>query len=161
LIDEDIKLGVVAVLLTLSGLTVFRVAFADRIVEPFSELGILGPGMKIGDYPKVLEVGQDLHLNLYIGNQEGEVMYYRVMAKLGTREMNVSDENPFDGHVIASYEMVLMNGFNVTMPVILKLNETGTNLRLVFEMHRYDPKLGAWTYHYRWNQLWLNVTNTN
>jgi uncharacterized membrane protein len=140
---------------------VFRVAFANRVVEPFSELGILGPAMKIGDYPKVLDADQDLNLNLYVGNHEGRVMYYRVLAKLGTREMNVSDEKPFDGVIIASYEMVLMDGFNVTMPIILKLNETGTNLRLVFEMHRFDPEIGAWTYHYRWNQLWLNVTKTN
>ncbi len=42
MIDEDLKTVVVGLLLVIAGFTVFQAFFSDRVVEPFSELGILG-----------------------------------------------------------------------------------------------------------------------
>ena len=47
---------------------------------------------------------------------------------------------------------------NVTLPITLSVPEPGVNSRLVFEMHRFED--GEFVYHERWNQLWLNVTET-
>ncbi len=160
MIDEDLKTVAVGLLLVIAGFTVFQAFFADRVVEPFSELGILGPNLKIGDYPRELAVGEDFNLYLYVGNHMGSTQLYRVYVKLGSRDLNVSDTEPYPAPVLTSYDIALANKQNTTMPITLSIPESGTNLRLVFEMHRYNPELGSWEYHNRWNQLWLNVTET-
>ena len=78
MIDEDLKTVAVGLLLVIAGFTVFQAFFADRVVEPFSELGILGPNLKIGDYPRELVVGEEFDLYLYLGNHMGSTQLYRV-----------------------------------------------------------------------------------
>jgi uncharacterized membrane protein len=158
LIDEDVRTVAVGLLLVIAGFTVFQAFFADRVVEPFSELGVLGPNMKLGDYPRVLEAGEPFDLFLYLGNHMGSVQMYRVLVKLGDRGLNVSDTEPYPAPVVVSYVAVLEDEHNVTMPITLSVPVEGVNLRLVFEMHRFDLDVGDWVYNNRWNQLWLNVT---
>ena len=140
------------------GVAVYPVLSASRIVEPFSELGILGPNMKLGDYSREVRIGERMDLYLYVGNHEGTVQYYRVLVKLGDQSMNVSDTDPLDAPVLASYEMILLNESNSTTPITLSVNKPGLNQRLVFELHRLDTASQVFVYHQRWNQLWLNVT---
>ena len=83
-IDEKIQAFVIVGLLAYTALTVAPIILGDRIVEPFSELGILGPGMKLGDYPRLVEAGEDMSLHMYLGNHEGRPTYYQVQVKLGT-----------------------------------------------------------------------------
>lgn len=158
MIDEDLKTVVVGLLLVIAGFTVFQAFFADRVVEPFSELGILGPNMKIGDYPRELEVGEEFDLFLYLGNHIGAPQLYRVYVKLGSRDLNVSDTVEYVAPVLTYYEYGLMDKENVTIPITLSVPVSGVNRRLVFEMHRFDVDEGGYVYHERWNQLWLNVT---
>ena len=160
MIDEDLRTVVAGLLLVMAGFTLFQAFFSDRVVEPFSELGVLGPEMKIGDYPRELVVGEEFDLYLYLGNHMGSVEYYRVLVKLGSREVNVSDTEPYDAPVLTGYEAVLLDESNMTMPIMLSVPEPGLNRRLVFEMHRYSLEEDAFVYHERWNQLWLNVTET-
>ena len=140
------------------GVAVYPVLYASRIVEPFSELGILGPNMKLGDYSREVRIGERMDLYLYVGNHEGTVQYYRVLIKLGDQSSNVSDTDPLDAPVLASYEMILLNESNSTTPITLSVNKPGLNQRLVFELHRLDTASQVFVYHQRWNQLWLNVT---
>jgi len=158
MIDEDVKTVAVGLLLIIAGFTVFKAFLSDRVVEPFSELGILGPNMKIGDYPRTLAVGEPFDLYLYLGNHMDSTQLYRVYVKLGDRGLNISDTEPYPAPILASYEVALVDESNVTLPITLSIPEPGVNLRLVFEMHRYNPEVGEWEYHNRWNQLWLNVT---
>jgi len=160
MIDEDLKTVAVGLLLVVAGFTVFQAFFADRVVEPFSELGVLGPNMKIGDYPRELVVGEEFDLYLYVGNHMGSTQLYRVYVKLGSRDLNVSDTEAYAAPVLTSYDAALADEHNTTIPMSLSVPGSGVNLRLVFEMHRYDEELGGWEYHNRWNQLWLNVTET-
>ena len=160
MIDEDLKTVAVGLLLVVAGFTVFQAFFADRVVEPFSELGVLGPNMKIGDYPRELVVGEGFDLYLYVGNHMGSTQLYRVYVKLGSRDLNVSDMEAYGAPVLTSYDVALADEHNTTIPMSLSVPGSGVNLRLVFEMHRYDEELGGWEYHNRWNQLWLNVTET-
>jgi len=158
--DEELK-AVALVLIGLMGaVAVYPILAEGRIVEPFSELGILGPNMKIGDYPRELAVGEEFDLFLYVGNHEGRVQYYRVLVKLGDRSVNVSDTTPLDAPVVAQYDVVLPNESNSTVPITLSVGRAGLNQRLVFELDRYDVGSGGFVYHQRWNQLWLNVTST-
>jgi len=158
LIDERIQAALIAVLLGYAALTAAPIVLGERVVEPFSELGLLGPNMKLGDYPREVEAGEPMDLYLYLGNHEGGVQYYRVEAKVGSREINVSDTEPYPGRLIYSYERVLLDGANHTAPVSLALEEPGVNRRLVFEMHMYDEESGGFVYDGNWVQLWLNVT---
>ncbi|MDP2954272.1 MAG: DUF1616 domain-containing protein, partial [Chloroflexota bacterium] len=81
--DDELK-AVALVLIGLMGaVAVYPILAESRVVEPFSELGVLGPNMKIGDYPRQLVVGQRFSLYIYVGNHEGSSQYYRVFAKLG------------------------------------------------------------------------------
>ena len=161
MIDDDLKIAALACIGVMMVITVYPVLSMNRIVEPFSELGILGPNGKLGDYPREVNVGEKFNLFIYVGNSEGRVEYYRVYAKLGSKAQNVSDSTPFDAPVLASYDLVLMNNQNQTTPVAMSIPQPGINLRLVFELHMFDVDSGQFVYHNRWTQLWLNVTKTN
>ena len=157
-VDEKIQAAVIAGLLAYAVLTAAPIILGDRVVEPFSELGILGPNMKLGDYPREVEAGEPVSLYLYLGNHEGLPTYYRVQAKLGDRSLNVSDSEPYPGAVVSSYRQVLDDGSNSTRPIVISVRDAGVNRRLVFELQRYDPDARGFVYDGVWTQLWLNVT---
>ena len=155
-IDEKITYVIIAVLLTFGGLTLAPVILGDRIVEPFSELGLLGPNMKLGDYPREITAGDSVDLYLYLGNHEGVLTYYEVVAKLGDQSVNVSDTTPYPRDPVFSYKQVLLDEANQTIPIRVQINEAGLNKRLVFELYKYQEQ--GFTYDGIWVQLWLNVT---
>lgn len=157
-IDEKIQAVVIVGLLAYTALTVAPIILGDRIVEPFSELGILGPGMKLGGYPRLVEAGEDMSLHLYLGNHEGRPTYYQVQVKLGDRSMNVSDAEPYPGVVLSSYRQFLDNEANYTWPVVISVKDPGLNRRLVFELQEYSLDKRRFVYNGIWVQLWLNVT---
>lgn len=158
MIDDEVKAVAIIILLLSAVVAVYPIFEEGRIVEPFSELGLLGPLGKLGDYPRQLVVGQEFNLFLYVGNHEGRSEYYRVEAKVGDQSMNVSDTEPLGVPVFRSWEAVLLNESNTTIPITLSLGEAGLNRRLVFELWRYDSGSHVFVYHQRWTQLWLNVT---
>ncbi|MFH2112169.1 MAG: DUF1616 domain-containing protein [Candidatus Bathyarchaeota archaeon] len=157
-IDEKIQGAVILALLAYAALTVAPIILGDRIVEPFSELGVLGPGMKLGGYPREVEAGEDMSLYLYLGNHERRPTYYQVQVKLGDRSMNVSDSESYPGAVLSSYRHVLDNEANYTRSIVISVKEPGLNRRLVFELQKYSPDEGRFVYDGVWVQLWLNVT---
>ena len=158
LIDEQVLAVVLTIILVAAGIAVFQIFPIGRTVEPFSELAVLGPGMKIADYPKEIVAGESFMLYLYVRNYEGKVMYYDVRVKLGNRSTHVNETEPMNVPVMARYEVVLLDGDNFTWPVTLSIDEAGVNYRLVFEMWVYDEGSDGFRYHGRWCQLWLNVT---
>ena len=158
MIDDEVKVVAIALIGLMMAVTAYPVLSASRIVEPFSELGVLGPNMKLGDYPREVVVGEKFNLILYVGNQEGRASYYRVLVKLGDQSQNVSDTTPLDAPVLTSRDFVLVNGQNRTAPLTLSIGKAGLNQRLVFEMHIFDEGSGKFVYHQRRAQLWLNVT---
>ncbi|MCP8309502.1 MAG: DUF1616 domain-containing protein, partial [archaeon] len=83
MIDEEVSTVALAVIVVIGAFSVSQAFLAGRVVEPFSELAVLGQNQKIGDYPKSLMVSENFTLYLYVGNHEGKVMYYRVYVKLG------------------------------------------------------------------------------
>ena len=63
--DERIQAALMIIVLAYGVLTVAPVLLGDRVVEPFSELGLLGPEMKLGDYPREVALGETVDLYLY------------------------------------------------------------------------------------------------
>ena len=156
--DERIQAALMIIVLAYGVLTAAPVLLGDRVVEPFSELGLLGPEMKLGDYPREVALGETVDLYLYLGNHEGGITYYRVLVKQGDQSMNVSDTEPYSGIVLTQYEHVLSDEFNTTMPISVQYRDPGVNQRMVFELYKYSPETGGFRYDGVWVQLWMNVT---
>lgn len=123
--------------------------------EQFSELGVLGPNMKLCDYPSQIVASETIHLYGYVGNQMGEPMYYTVMVKLGNNDTAV---NPAPIAPIQQFSQVIPNNQTWTFPVDITLTKSGVNQRIIFELWIYNETVNQNQYHERWGQIWLNVT---
>lgn len=157
-IDRKISYVLILVIASLSLLTAVPPILPERIVEPFSELGILGPNMKLGDYVEEVGVGEAFSLFLYVGNHEGRVMYYRTLVKVGREADFASETDPMDAPVLAEFEHVILNKGNSTTPVNLSIDRPGINSRLVLELYKYDEGVNDFVYSGQWVQIWMNVT---
>ena len=157
--DDEFKLVAFMLIGFMMVIAVYPIFAENRgPVEPFSELGILGPGRKLGDYPREVVVDQSIQLYLYVGNHEGKAEYYRVLAKTGDINSNVSDVSVLDAPLVSSWDFVLTNEGNSTLPISLSFPTAGLNQRLIFELYMYDSSNRSFVYHQRWTQLWMNVT---
>lgn len=127
--------------------------------EHFSEIGLLGPQQTMANYPTNVTRGQPFQIYCYIGNQEGVIEYYKVLVKLvANASIVISNTTATDAPVIISYSYVLDSGDNTTIPVNLSINQTGTGLRLLFELWSFDHASSTFTYTGLTDQLWINVT---
>jgi uncharacterized membrane protein len=139
-------------------LTAIQFISVERRAEGFSELAVLGPNMRAADYPREVFVGQQFSLYLYVINREGEVTFYKILVKTGNKSSFVNSTAPMNAPVVAEYDKILMNDQTWTRPIILSINKTESNIRLVFEMWTYNDATDGFVYEGRWNQLWLNVS---
>jgi uncharacterized membrane protein len=152
----------VIVLVVITILTVYIVVQPIIPVnnEKFSELGLLGPNQKIADYPELLTpTNNSFGLYAYIGNHQGTVEYYEILAKLGNVNTTISNTTSANLPVLYTFPYVLDDGQNVTFPIQITINQTGTNLRLIFELWDYDLSSSAFVYTGLYTQLWLNATS--
>ncbi len=132
-----------------------QLIFGERVVTPFSELAVLGPNMKIGDYPTEVIEDEPFTLYLYVGNQEDQVKYYSVLVKLGNPSLTINASTFMDAPVLEQFDLVLQQGENWTHPISLSIDKPVTNLRLTFELWVLDEIL---QYDGRFCQIWMNVT---
>ena len=158
LIDEEVKAVILAIIIVVGVFSIAQLIASGRVVEPFSAIGLLGPKMKIGDYPKNVLVNQTINLYLFIDNHEGHLMYYVIYAKLGNKSTMINENVSANAPILDRYEIILPHGENITIPVSLKIQRPYRNARLIFEMWIYDPVNETLRYHGRWVQLWINVT---
>jgi uncharacterized membrane protein len=158
-IDDDLR-GVAIVLILLFAVMAIGIPYySSRTVEPFSELGILGPNKQIADYPTSVATGENFTLYLYVGNHQGQAEYYQVYAKLGTQASVVSDNVSLAVAPLKTYGMVLLNNQTYLQPISLHLNQPGQNVRLVFELWIYQANSSSFVYDHRFNQIFLNVSS--
>jgi len=129
-----------------------------RVVEPFSELALLGPNRMIGGYPREVVAGSPFLLHVYVGNQEGRTMLYKILVKAGNRTSHINGTTPLSAQPLLEIYTVLPHNSSSIIPLNVTLHHPANNLRLVFEMWIFNETSGEFAYHGRWNQLWLNVT---
>jgi uncharacterized membrane protein len=153
--SEEICALILGVTIIIAFFAASQVFFGQRVAEPFSELGILGPAMKLGDYPTEVVAGENITLYAYVGNQMGRPIYYIVMVKLGD---NTTSVNPATIQPNQQFEKIISNNETWTFPVTTKLTKTGLNQRIIFELWNYNETLNQNQYDQRWGQVWLNVT---
>lgn len=128
-------------------------------VEPFSELGMLGPTQEVGGYPTSLTIGQQFLLYGYVGNHEGVVSYYQVLIKLGNQSTVMSNSTYANAPIVSTYSLVLDDNQTSTFPITLSVGHAGTDLRLIFELWSFNTTTSQFGYTGLWNQLFINVTS--
>lgn len=158
MLDEEVVAVVLAVLIVTAVFAVSQAMTAGRVVEPFSELGLLGPGKMIGGYPRVVVAGKPFLLHVYIGNHEGRTVWYRILIKLGNESTFVNSTVSAEAPVILWFDRVIPNNGTWIEPVKLTIPKPGKRLRIIVEMWTYDGGRDVFVYHGRWNQLWVNAT---
>jgi uncharacterized membrane protein len=155
----DKEVGTIAlVLITILAVFVAVQPIIPSNSERFSELGVLGPNQTISGYPRNVGVGQQISLYGYVGNHEGVATYYEINVKLGNQSTKVSNTTSASAPTIASYSQVLNDNQSWTFPINLSLNQSGTNIRLIFELWSYNVTTSSFGYTGLWNQLFVNVT---
>lgn len=148
--------AVILALIVVIGVFAFAQAYmAGRVVEPFSELGLLNENMKIGDYPTDVVVGQSVLLYIYVGNHMGYPVYYQVKVMVGDRYTDV-DPAPLKPMIV--FERIVMHNESWIFPLNISFKTPGINKRLIVELWIYNQTIGDFHYHKRWVQLWINVT---
>lgn len=154
-LDEEV-LAVIAAVVVIGGVFAFsQVYMAGRVVEPFSELGLLGRNMKIGDYPRDVVVGDNATFYVYVGNQMGRPMYYIVKVKLGDRETSI-DPSPIEPVMV--FERILLHNQSWIRRVDLPITNPGINQRIIVELWIYNESINDIQYDGRWTQIWFNAT---
>ena len=131
--------------------------FSRNVVEPFSEFGILGPNLKIGDYPRNVTVGENVNLNIFISNNMGKPTYYVVMAKLRDKESSL---DPAPGSPDVIIDLILSHEDERIIPFNFTIINPGLNQRLVFELWTYNVTSKSVEYHDRWGWIWINAIET-
>jgi len=126
--------------------------------EAFSELGVLGPGQKIGGYPTSVPVGQEFSLYVYVGNHQGAAEYYQVVVKEGNQGTVVSNSTAADVPPVLTRSLVLGDNSSTTFMVPLSMSTAGLNQRLIFELWIFNSTTDGFGYTGLWNSLWMNVT---
>lgn len=158
--DEEVLAVLTAIVIVVAVFAGVQALSTGRVVEPFSELGLLGSSGKIGDYPREVIAGMPVLLNIYIGNHEGRTMYYRIFIKVGDKSSTINSSIPLSTEPLTDIRVILSHNSSRIIPVNVTLYEPTVNARLILEMWVYDEAAGGFRYHGRWNQLWINVTKS-
>jgi len=151
-----LALGVVTMLAVLAA--IYPILPANG--ENFSELGVLGPGQKIGGYPTTVAAGQQFTLYVYVGNHEGQAAYYQVLLKEGNQATVISNSTSANLPPVRTSSLVLEDNSSSIIPVSLSMSTAGLNQRLIFELWMFNSTSTSFSYTGLWNQIWMNVTAT-
>ena len=160
MIDDKAKAVVLAVVIVMGLMTAGQYWLEHRVVEPFSELGVLGPNQTIGNYPSNITVGQNITLYGYIGNHQGGVWYYDLRVKLGNSTTVVNETVWVDAPSVADFRSVLRDGENFTFPLTLNFSQPANGTKIIFELWEFDAHTASFLYAGLWGQILLNVTAT-
>ncbi|MCX8137774.1 DUF1616 domain-containing protein [Pyrobaculum aerophilum] len=150
LFDEEVLAVVAAVAVVAVALAV-AITLRPGVGEPFSALGLLGPGGKIGGYPEEVERGQPVLLHVYVYNHMGKPVWFVVYVKID----NSTAEPPLPSPPVITLQRLLLHNESWVAPFTIAFNATGRQ-RLVLELWAYYPN-GTLAYTGRWNQLWVRV----
>ena len=157
MIDDEIKIISIALIFAMGVITVYPILSTMVIMEPHSEIGVLGPNGKIGDYPENIKVGDLVNLYIFIGNNEGRTQYYRVIFQLVPDNPVSNNTGITNVQTIDTFDLFLMSGKNSTIPISFSISEPGDNLRLRFELYTFNTEAQDLVYKNK-AQLWINVS---
>jgi uncharacterized membrane protein len=158
--DQRLIKKVIIVAIALLGLLTilegYQILFRNASPK-YSELGILGPGMKIGDYPTDVRVGENITLYTYVGNHEGKTQNYTILVKIGNQNMKVNNSTPMNAPIIGQINLLIPDGGDQTSPTTIIFEKAELHQKLVFELWSYSSDSGEIVYSGIWAQININV----
>ncbi len=128
--------------------------------EQYPVLGILGENQQAGDYPTNVTQYNNITLYVEVKNLMGIVQYFYVRVKLALNTTMANSTHPSSAATLQEWERILLHGQTWTFPVQLNMTTLGINLRLTFELWRYDLVTDDILYTGVWVHLPLNVTSS-
>lgn len=125
--------------------------------EKYTEIAILGPTGEIGKYPKQLQLGQELPLNIFLENHEKQTKLYRVEIKLIENSTLNHNSPPFIADPVLSFLTAIENNKNASHPIKVVIEQPFSG-RIVAELYIFDTGASTYIYHDRWVALWMKTT---
>ena len=126
--------------------------------DPTPVLALLNEHRMAGPYPTNVSQYENITLIAQVQNRLGVVQYFYLRIKLAAPSELANDTHPSPAPLLRQYERILLNLEWWEVPVQLNMTITGINLRLTFELWRYDPTLDNITYTGIWLHLPMNIT---
>jgi len=156
LVSGEVWAVIISVILLVTVFSASEIYYSTKVIEPFSELGILGPNMMIEDYPTNVTVGERIDLNIYVANNLGKLTYYVVMVKQRDGDSSL---DPAPGSADATYDLILLHKDERIFAFNMTIEKPGLNQRLIFELWTYDIENDQLKYHDRFGWIWINVNS--
>jgi len=142
-----------------TGTLLVSVWFFPPPEEPTPVLGLLNENRMAGPYPTNVTLYQNITLIAQIQNRMGIVQYFYLRIKLATPNELASNTQPSPAVVLWQYERILANFEWWEVSLQLNMTIPGINLRLTFEIWRYDPSSDNIVYTGIWNHIPMNITS--
>ena len=130
----------------------------DSFYSPkFTEIAILGPTGKIGEYHHQIQLGEELSLNIYLENHEKQTKLYKIVIKMVENSSLQDNSSPFVVNPVSSYHIVLGDDENTIYPIKVAIEQPFSG-KLVAELYMFDASTNTYLYHNRWVAIWMKTT---
>ncbi len=124
----------------------------------YTEMAILGPTGKIGEYTHQVQIGEDLTFNIYLENHEKNTKLYKIKIKLVENSSLGNTLPPFDVNTMSSYLIILEDDTNTTYPINIVIDQPFSG-KLVAELYMFDVRNNSYLYHDMWVAIWMKTTD--
>lgn len=161
LLDKEVFAIITAAVIVAS------VMAASEIVKPYqgsqyAALGLLNQNCVIGDYPSVVNNGDNVTLCIYVSNHLGYPALFLITYKIGNASTLPTNTSPSLANPILQWDIFLENGENTTFTIevpvdIGPMNTPSKEVALIFELWYLSPESGDWVYSGEWVNLYIRV----
>lgn len=110
------------------------------------------------NYPTNITQHNNITLYVEVENLMGVVQYFYIYVKLASSTTMASSTNPSSAPIIEEYQRIVHHGGRWSFPSQINMTTLGTNLRLTYELWRYDLARETIEYTGIWVHLSLNIT---
>lgn len=144
------------------GIKALNIKITEMPTESFTAIGLLNEECKIGEYPSIVFLNENLTLCIYVANYLGYPALLQVRYKI---VYNLSDlptnTSPSRAPVLRYINFILPNKEDYTtkisIPIAANPSYIGRNITLVFELWQFEPHNMSWIYSGRWVHLHVEL----
>lgn len=159
---SDEVFAVILAIVVVSSVISVATLLRPEVTEPFIAIGLLDGNCKLsGNYPKLVMVGSDVDLCLYIFNYKGYPVLAQVRYKIGRSHEIPTNTTPASLTSLKNFTKLLNHNeealMRVKLPVIVNESLIGGSATLIFELWVYDVGRSAWVYSGQWTHLHIEV----
>lgn len=160
-INDEVFAVILAVVVVGSVVSVATL-LRPEVTEPFVAIGLLDKDCKLGsNYPKLVRVGSDVDLCLYIFNYKGYPVLAQIRYKIGKSYEIPTNTTPANLKILKNFTRLLNHNEEVLirarLPITVNESLAGGSITLIFELWIYDIGKGTWTYSGQWTHLHVEL----